>query len=184
MRLALEGGYEAVQMREVAERADVSLATIYRHFPGKDVLLVAGLGEWVRIVRRRIEGLELGANPAERLATALEHASASTDAAPVLMGALITALATTDPAAGEYKLVVESEIQAIVRHALGGHPSLDAEGITRVIGHVWHSALVRWVGGMAPDGSVGRELAHAARLLVGPRTPDPVGMPDGDDRAR
>ncbi|RMH68804.1 MAG: TetR/AcrR family transcriptional regulator, partial [Actinomyces sp.] len=55
MRLALEGGYEAVQMREVAERAEVSLATIYRHFPGKDVVLVAGLGEWVRLVRKRIE---------------------------------------------------------------------------------------------------------------------------------
>lgn len=167
MRLALEGGYEAVQMREVAERAEVSLATIYRHFPGKDVVLVAGLGEWVRLVRKRIERLDLGVNPAERLAAALEHAAASTDAAPVLMGALIRALATTDPAASGPKLVVESEVQAIVRHALGGHPSLDADAITRVIGHVWYSALVRWVGGMAPDGSVGRELAHAARLLVG-----------------
>ncbi|NIR40846.1 MAG: helix-turn-helix transcriptional regulator, partial [Actinobacteria bacterium] len=38
MRMAHEGGYEAVQMRAVAERADVALGTIYRYFNGKDDL--------------------------------------------------------------------------------------------------------------------------------------------------
>ena len=38
--LALEGGWDAVQMREVAHRAEVALGTLYRYFPSKEYLLV------------------------------------------------------------------------------------------------------------------------------------------------
>ena len=31
--LANEGGFDAVQMREVADNADVALGTLYRYFP-------------------------------------------------------------------------------------------------------------------------------------------------------
>ncbi|WP_235736065.1 TetR family transcriptional regulator [Nocardioides alcanivorans] len=31
--LASEGGFDAVQMRAVSERADVALGTLYRYFP-------------------------------------------------------------------------------------------------------------------------------------------------------
>ena len=41
MALATRGGYEAVQMREVARIAGVSLSTLYRYYPSKDVLLTA-----------------------------------------------------------------------------------------------------------------------------------------------
>ena len=43
LALASKGGYEAVQMRTVAERADVALGTLYRYFPSKIHLLVSGL---------------------------------------------------------------------------------------------------------------------------------------------
>ena len=41
MELAAEGGYDAVQMREVAARAEVALGTLYRYFASKERLLVA-----------------------------------------------------------------------------------------------------------------------------------------------
>ena len=41
--LASKGGFEAVQMRAVAEKADVALGTLYRYFPSKIHLLVSGL---------------------------------------------------------------------------------------------------------------------------------------------
>ena len=34
--LAAEGGYDAVQMRDVAARAEVALGTLYRHYASKD----------------------------------------------------------------------------------------------------------------------------------------------------
>ena len=46
--LASKGGYDAVQMRTVAERADVALGTLYRYFPSKIHLLVSALGAGVR----------------------------------------------------------------------------------------------------------------------------------------
>ena len=43
LALASKGGYDAVQMRTVAERADVALGTLYRYFPSKIHLLVSEL---------------------------------------------------------------------------------------------------------------------------------------------
>src|SRR5258708_8914904 len=54
MELAAEGGYEAVQMREVAARAGVALGTLYRYFPSKEQLLVAGMVEQVALMRHRL----------------------------------------------------------------------------------------------------------------------------------
>ncbi len=41
------GGYEAVQVREVARRAHVSLASIYRRYATRDDLIVAALELWM-----------------------------------------------------------------------------------------------------------------------------------------
>lgn len=50
MAIASKGGYEAVQMRAVADRADVAVGTLYRYFPSKVHLLVSALGrEFSRI---------------------------------------------------------------------------------------------------------------------------------------
>ena len=43
IELAGQGGYEAVQVREVAARAKVALATFYRYYPSKKQLLLAAV---------------------------------------------------------------------------------------------------------------------------------------------
>lgn len=132
MFMANDGGYEAVQMREVAERADVSLGTIYRYFHGKDDLLLAGLVGWVHGLRRRLEGEVLsGRTASDRLSRVLSEAAEAAEGAPVLMDALVTALATTDPAAAEYKLAVEAEVQHLMVVAIADDPDVDAVGIAR-----------------------------------------------------
>ena len=54
MGLGLEGGYEAVQMRDVAARADVAMGTVYRYFTSKDHLLAATLVHWVELLDARL----------------------------------------------------------------------------------------------------------------------------------
>jgi TetR/AcrR family transcriptional regulator, cholesterol catabolism regulator len=44
-------GYEAVQLREVAKRARVSLATIYKRYATRDELIVAALEWWMEANR-------------------------------------------------------------------------------------------------------------------------------------
>jgi TetR/AcrR family transcriptional regulator, cholesterol catabolism regulator len=60
LALASKGGYDAVQMRTVAERADVALGTLYRYFPSKIHLLVSGL---VREFERTQERLDRRPRP-------------------------------------------------------------------------------------------------------------------------
>lgn len=40
-------GYDAVQLRAVARRARTSLATIYKHYPNRDELILAALQKWM-----------------------------------------------------------------------------------------------------------------------------------------
>ena len=170
MQLAHEGGYEAVQMRAVADRSDVALGTIYRHFSGKDELLIAGLVVWLANTRGRIEAAGVkGDTPEQRLSGLLERSARATDSYPTLIGALVTAMGTTSPSASTMKLEVEREVHALVATAIGSGAEIDTVGVARVVGHVWSSALTRWVSGLAPDGSVAEELRHAVQMLVGER---------------
>ncbi|OIN82755.1 TetR family transcriptional regulator [Mycobacterium malmoense] len=44
--LIADGGAEAVQMRDVAQRSGVALATVYKYFSSKEDLLAAALDSW------------------------------------------------------------------------------------------------------------------------------------------
>ncbi|NNE73196.1 MAG: TetR/AcrR family transcriptional regulator, partial [Acidimicrobiales bacterium] len=149
LRLAADGGYEAVQMRDVAARSEVALGTIYRYFSSKDAILIAGLAEWMEVVRDRIDRRVVGlADPAERLDAYLREAGAQSVASPTLMKALITALASTDADVSAHKEAVNLQLGRMIESALAGAPDIDAAGVQRVIRHVWFSAIVGWVSGM------------------------------------
>ena len=109
MRMAGEGGYEAVQMRAVAEESGVAPGTIYRYYSGKDEMLIAGLAGWLRRTRRRVEsGLACrrhAGRPTHLLARAFRCAYPKPAHAD---GCLIRALGTTLPAAIEHKLEVDT----------------------------------------------------------------------------
>ncbi len=67
--LATEGGYEAVQMREVARRADVVLTTLYRYYPSKDDLIRAVTdGEMAALRARVVAAPPRNATPQDRAA--------------------------------------------------------------------------------------------------------------------
>ena len=63
--LGADGGYDAVQMRDVAVTANVALATIYRYFSSKDHLLAAAMIEWTG----RLQGRVRQSPPRERQGT-------------------------------------------------------------------------------------------------------------------
>ncbi|AEF34417.1 MAG: TetR family transcriptional regulator [Mycolicibacter algericus] len=63
-------GYDAVQLREVARRARVSLATIYKRYVTRDELILAALDSWM--AENRYSGVDAYApEPAEPLYPAL-----------------------------------------------------------------------------------------------------------------
>src|ERR1700704_5678576 len=68
LAIASKGGYEAVQMRAVAERADVAVGTLYRYFPSKVHLLVSALGREFERIDAKNDRTAIGAgSPYQRL---------------------------------------------------------------------------------------------------------------------
>jgi AcrR family transcriptional regulator len=167
MELAADGGYEAVQMRDVAERADVALGTLYRYFPSKDQLLVAALGEWATTLERRLKQKPpQGDTPADRVIEVLRRASRALEREPRVSGAMVTALSSPDPDAAATKNEVYETLRLIISGAIADDNVDSADQVVRVLGYVWFAALVSWVGGMAEAGLMADELEVAARLLL------------------
>src|SRR2546421_11086368 len=55
LRLAADGGFDAVQMRDVAAAADVALGTVYRYFSSKERLLLEAMAEQQADLRRCLD---------------------------------------------------------------------------------------------------------------------------------
>ena len=167
MSLALEGGYEAVQMRDVAARADVAMGTVYRYFTSKDHLLAASLVHWVEQLDSRLaQSPAQGASPAGRVIDALDRALRAMGRQPTLVGAVFTALASPDPAAIECQQQVSVLMEGIITRAIGEPQPDDISDRARILGHVWYSALVGWVNGWSDMDRVRDEVAVAIRLLL------------------
>jgi AcrR family transcriptional regulator len=166
--LGSKGGYDAVQMRDVATTAGVALGTIYRYFSSKDHLLAEALVEWVRDLGRRVHARPPKGGPiADRVIEVLRRATHAMEADPQLSEAVITALASTDPHAARCRGdvgVVMAETMALA-FPDDFDPAL-RDDIVRTLGHVWFSALVGWVNNWFGITQAGDELEVAAHLLL------------------
>ena len=167
LSLADEGGYEAVQMRDVAERGDVALGTLYRYFPSKDALLIAALFEMADDLKTRMAQYPArGATPADRVTEVLRRACRALERQPNVTGALVAALSSPDPSVAGAKLQIHELLHGIVTDAMDGSAGARHDGVVRVLGNVWFGALVARSAGMAGGGQMGDDLEEAARLLL------------------
>jgi AcrR family transcriptional regulator len=170
MALAEEGGYDAVQMRDVAARADVALGTVYRYFSSKDQMLAAAFADWANELEARLRRRPLqGDTRAERVIDFLRRATRNLERRPRLAAALVTSVAAPDPRAAENQRRMASWMTRIVAEALEGLPPTEQQGIREVLGHVWYSVLLAWVNGRVTIGDVYADLEMACHLLIDPR---------------
>jgi AcrR family transcriptional regulator len=168
LALASKGGYEAVQMRTVAERADVALGTLYRYFPSKIHLLVSALAREFERHQERLDRRPIpGETPYDRVLYVLGRTTRSMQREPMLTEAMTRAFMFADPsAANEVNTVARLMEQMFTRAMHEGEPSADDMAIARVIGDVWLSNLVAWVTRRASADDVSNHLELAARLLL------------------
>lgn len=162
------GGYDAVQMRDVATEAGVALGTIYRYFDSKDHLLAAAMVEWVSDLERRVgQKPPNGDSVAERVMDVLSRATRAMEREPRLSEAVVTALMSPDRGAAACQEAVAGSLTRILAAALGEDfaPELQAD-ITRTLGHVWFSALIGWVNGWSGMERVADEVALATHLIL------------------
>ena len=168
LALASKGGYEAVQMRAVAERADVALGTLYRYFPSKIHLLVSALARELERYQERLDRRPVpGETPYDRVLYVLGRATRTMQREPMLTEAMTRAFMFADPsAANEVNTVARLMERMFTRAMHEGEPSADDAAIARVIGDVWLSNLVAWVTRRASADDVSNHLELAARLLL------------------
>lgn len=178
MALAEEGGYEAVQMRDVAARADVALGTVYRYFSSKDQMLAAAWADWASELEQRLRRRPLqGETRAERVFDFLRRATRNLERRPQLAAALVTSVASSDAHAADYQRKMASWMTRIVVETLDGLPPDDQQGIREVLGHVWYSVLLAWVNGRHGIDRAYEVLEMACHLLLDPR--EATGLPGG-----
>lgn len=171
--LAKSGGFDAVQMRAVAEQADVALGTLYRYFPSKIHLLVSALGRQFEEASARLNERDIpGDTQAERVLYVLKRMARGMQGDPKLTEALTRAFMFADSSVTNEIHVVGMAMTSIVTHAMhGGVPDEGAlteedVAIARVIGDVWLSALVAWVTGRSTAAETATHMEKAVHLIL------------------
>ena len=122
--LASKGGFDAVQMRAVAEQADVALGTLYRYFPSKIHLLVSALGrEFERAEAISREKPIPGDTAHERVMYVLNRTTRGLQGDPHLTEALTRAFMFADASVANEIHVVGMLLTSMLTRAM--HPEKD-----------------------------------------------------------
>ncbi|MFI7600463.1 cholesterol catabolism transcriptional regulator KstR [Actinoplanes sp. NPDC049681] len=168
LALAAKGGYDAVQMRTVAERAEVALGTLYRYFPSKIHLLVSALVLEFERIQEKLDRKPIpGDTPHERTLYVLGQMTRVMQREPLITEAMTRAFMFADPSASaEVNAVARLMEDMFTRAMHEGEPTPDDRAKARVIGDVWLSNLVAWVTRRASANDVVNHLELATRLLL------------------
>ncbi|GAA3530590.1 cholesterol catabolism transcriptional regulator KstR [Amycolatopsis ultiminotia] len=168
LALASKGGYDAVQMRAVAEKADVALGTLYRYFPSKIHLLVSGLALQFERAHDKIERSAIpGETPAERLMFVLGRNTRLMQRDPHLTEAMVRAFMFADTSAAAEVELVGRLMEDMFGSAMGIDDPTEADrDIFHVVADVWMANLVAWVTRRASAGDVASRLELSVHLLL------------------
>ena len=169
--LAREGGFDAVQMRSVADKAEVALGTLYRYFPSKIHLLVSALArEFERNDVLMREAAIPGDTAADRVIYVMKRTTRGLQGDPKLTEALTRAFMFADASVAAEIHTVGMLLTSMLTRAMhpdDAHEPTDQDvAIARVIGDVWLSALVAWVTGRSTAAETGAHLETAVGLLL------------------
>lgn len=160
-------GYDGMTMREVAEQAGMSTATVYRYFTSKAHVLVAVWSEWLEEYdRNRHE--PPGSTPVTRLHYVAVTIFDSLRRSPELADAVIRAYTFADAdAAGEVESV-RLLLSEIFAEAIGGGSFTGHHvAIGGLISDVWIANALAVSQGRSKATEFRHRLGVTARLLVG-----------------
>jgi TetR/AcrR family transcriptional regulator, cholesterol catabolism regulator len=167
LTLGSEGGYEAVQMRDVARTAGVALGTIYRYFTSKDHLLAAAMVDWSADLERRLaQRRAANGSPADAVVDVIRKATRPMERDPRLASAMVQAAAANEPSVTACQQLTTATIERILTDAMDGTDPDTKARTARVLGHVWNSCVLRWANGYEAVDQIGDDLEDAARLLL------------------
>jgi TetR/AcrR family transcriptional regulator, cholesterol catabolism regulator len=162
------GGEDALQMKDLAQRADVSLATLYRYFPAKDhVLLAITLSRYERALARIRQEPARPGRIRERVTAHLLREFRAGQREPLLTAALSRAVSETSRSYSAAIEQIEDTHLQVIRHVAGagGRLSPWEDAVLPVVTDVFNAASRRWLAGMSSPARARFEIRLGGRLL-------------------
>jgi TetR/AcrR family transcriptional regulator, cholesterol catabolism regulator len=170
--LIAEVGADAVQMRDVAQRSGVALATVYRYFRSKEHLLAAALEDWQKRLTRRILAARSSTDDGQLpgVLDYLQRAQRAFHRNPNMTALMLQTMTSADP---EAKAAIDQMNRTNVEmfnRLLEGVADDDVPNVSFGINGALSNALAGVLAGMLTlDESLAR-VEWVARTLIGATT--------------
>ena len=162
------GGEDALQMKELSQRAGVSVATLYRYFPAKDhVMLAILLSRYSSALARVTTETPPGATARDRVTSHLLREFRAEQREPRLTAALSRVISETRRSYSEVIEQVEHLHLQMLEHVAGGGAPISAEQrqLLPVVQAIFGAATRRWLAGVSSPAQARFEIRAGCRLL-------------------
>jgi TetR/AcrR family transcriptional regulator, cholesterol catabolism regulator len=171
LALLAERDFDKIQVKDVAEAANVALGTLYHYFSSKEHLFAEVLVRWAATLRTNISRNPLrGATDAQRLTQVINRSVRAFQRQPSLARLVATLETSADPFATEILARLAHTTNDIYVEAIHDVDRATAQRVVTVVDAVLASRLRSWVAGRISITTVTEDLADAIGLLLDPGT--------------
>jgi TetR/AcrR family transcriptional regulator, cholesterol catabolism regulator len=167
--LIADVGADAVQMRDVAQRSGVALATVYRYFSSKDHLLAAALEDWQKRLTRRILASRGGRSHHDPLPGILDYLRRAQRAFyrnPEMTALMLQISRSTSPDAKATLDQMDRTNTEMFESLLDGVAPEDIPNITFGLNGALSNALAGVLAGMLTSDEAQSRVEWVARVLL------------------
>ena len=174
-----ESELEKIQIRDVADRAGVALATAYRYFSSKDHLYAAAIVQWSSEFFERVQtqGGNSGATDADRLRRMLRRTLGTLERWPQFIRAVIMLESSPDDNAREQLEIFSDQYASAVQLCVQELAPETAESVLMVIGGVYKTEVRLWALNRTSISEVERNLERTIDLIFGELPASPSSQP-------
>nr|WP_285710262.1 TetR/AcrR family transcriptional regulator [Microtetraspora sp. NBRC 16547] len=163
-----EREYEKIQIREVAESADVALATVYRYFPSKELLYVHALCTWGETFESKVRGQNRNLNSdAARMRALLRRTVRAYGRYPHFYKLTMLLEVTTDAAAREVFQGYTARFERMLGELLVDTAERDREVIMILSTSLLGGLLRKWSAGSLSLRRVLEHIDDATAIVFG-----------------
>lgn len=167
LALLRERDYDQIQVKDVAEAANVALGTVYRYFSSKEHIFAEVLVAWAAGMGTNISRHPLkGATDAERLTEVFHRSVRAFQRQPSLARLVATLETSSDPYATEILNRLSQTTNPVYLDAIQDLDPDTAARVVRVVDAVLATSLRTWTAQRAPISRVYNDLSNAIELLL------------------
>lgn len=173
LELADEGGFEAVRLRDVAQKAGVALGTLYARFKSKEDILVAVLEQEALKLEDVLGHLDWESDdPEGRLYLYFGVATRAMFSRPNFGRAVLRAVSAGNAeTAGKIARYQQRLNDLIIRAARGDDddrtiPEERENEIAFLLQQIWFAALVGWMSGIRAEDEVMSQMKEAIDVVM------------------